>query len=213
MNAMHRGFRWMANVRGVTAMAGLALATVVLSGCATSRNVDSEVRSFGGTTPIAAGATYRFERLPSQDPKALEPLEAAAQKALTAKGLVRADATANYSVQVRLDAEVLVPDTLSRWASAPFPDRIVLAPDGSLWRQVRRPLMEPTWYRYSLQVVMRDLTNGSVAYDTRAVHESPWSDTPNLVGPLLEAALRDFPNSESKPKTITVVLPNTEAKP
>ena len=60
---------------------------------------------------------------------------------------------------------------------------------------------------------MRDLTNGSVAYDTRAVHESPWSDTPNLVGPLLEAALRDFPNSGSKPKTITVVLPNTEAKP
>jgi hypothetical protein len=45
------------------------------------------------------------------------------------------------------------------------------------------------------------------------VHDSPWSDTPNLVAPLLEAALSDFPNSEPKPKTITVVLPHAEAKP
>ena len=206
MNAMHRGFRWMA-------LASLALATVVLTGCATSRNVDSEVRSFGGPTPIAAGATYRFERLPSQDPKALEPLEAAAQKALAAKGLVRSDAKANYSVQVRLDAEVLLPDTMTRWANSPFPDRVVLAPDGSMWRQVRRPLMEPLWYRRTLQVVVRDLANGNVAYDTRAIHDSPWSDTPNLVAPLLEAALSDFPNSEPKPKTITVVLPPAESKP
>ena len=206
MNAMHRGSRWMA-------LASLALATVVLSGCATSRNVDSEVRSFGGPTPIAAGATYRFERLPSQDPKGQAPLEAAAEKALTAKSLVRDDEKARYTVQVRLDAVVLLPDTMARWASSPFPDRVVLAPDGTLWRQVRRPLMEPTWYRHNLQVVMRDLTNGSVAYDTRAVHESPWSDTPNLVAPLLEAALSDFPNAEPKPKTITVVLPHAEPKP
>ena len=213
MNAMHRGSQWLMNVRGSLAVAGLALATVVLTGCATSRNIDSEVRSFGGPTPIAAGATYRFERLPSQDAKALEPLEAAAQQALTAKGLVRADAKASYSVQVRLDAHTLLPDALSRWTNAPFPDRIVLAPDGSLWRQVRRPLMDPNWYRHSLQVVVRDLANGNVAYESRAVHESPWSDTPNLVAPLMEAALSDFPNSESKPKTITVVLPPAEAKP
>ena len=206
MNAMHRGSRWMA-------LASLALATVVLTGCATSRNIDSEVRSFGGSTPIAAGATYRFERLPSQDPKVQEPLEAAAQKALGAKGLVRTDTKASYSVQVRLDVEILTPDLMTRWAHSPFPDRIVLAPDGSLWRQVRRPMMDPQWYRRTMQVVVRDLANGNIAYDTRAMHDGPWSDTPNLVAPLLEAALSDFPNSESKPKTITVVLPPAEAKP
>jgi hypothetical protein len=203
----------MANVRGVTAMAGLALAAMVLSGCATSRNVESEVRSFGGPTPIAAGATYRFERLPSQDPKAQAPLEAAAEKALSAKNLVRDDEKARYTVQVRLDAEVLLPDTMARWASSPFPDRVVLAPDGTVWRQVRRPLMDPLWYRRSLQLVVRDLANGNVAYDTRAVHDSTWTDTPNLVAPLLEAALSDFPNSESKPKTVTVVLPPADTKP
>ena len=213
MNAMHRGSQWLMNVRGSLAVAGLALATVVLTGCATSRNIDSEVRSFGGPTPIAAGSTYRFERLPSQDAKALEPLEAIAQKALSTKSLVRADDKASYSVQVRLDAEILLPDAMGRWYNSPFPDRVVLAPDGSMWRQVRRPMMDPLWYRRTLQVVVRDLANGNVAYDTRAVHDSPWSDTPNLVAPLLEAALTDFPNSESKPKTITVVLPPAESKP
>ena len=186
---------------------------MVLTGCATSRNVDSEVRSFGGSTRIAPGATYRFERLPSQDPKGQEPLEAVAEKVLTAKGLVRDNNKASYSVQLRLDAEVLLPDTLARWASFPFPDRVVVAPDGTVWRQVRRPLMDPMWYRRTLQLVVRDLTNGNVAYDTRAVHDSPWSDTPNLIAPMLEAALSDFPSSEPKSKTITIVLSPAEAKP
>lgn len=207
MNAMQRGSRWLT-------LAGLAVAAMLLTGCATSRNVDSEVRSFAGTTPIATGATYRFERLPSQDPKAQELLEAAAQRALAAKGLVRVDDKANYSVEVRLDAEVLLSDSMGHWANSSFPDRIVLAPDGSVWRQVRRPLMDPRWYRRTVQVVIRDLANGNVAYDTRATNDSPWSDTPNLIAPLMEAALHDFPKSESKHKTITVVLPSdTAAKP
>jgi hypothetical protein len=205
MNAMHRGFRWLAVV-------GVTLATVVLSGCATSRNVESEVRSFGGATPILAGASYRFERLPSQSPQSVEPLELAAQKVLTAKGLVRSDAQASYSVQVRLDADALQPDALQHWANTPFPDRVVVAPDGSVWRQVRRPLLDPTWYRHSLQVVVRELASGSVAYETRAVHESPWSDTPNLIAPLMEAALGDFPQAQPAPKTIAIELPASSAR-
>ncbi len=204
MIATHRSFQWLTGM-------GLALATVVLTGCATSRNVDSEVRSFASPAPMAAGATYRFERLPSQEPKAREPLEAAAQKVLSTKGLVRADDKASYSVQVQLDAQVLYPDSMARWAYSPFSDRVILASDGSLWRQVRRPLMDPTWYRYSLQLVVRDLSSGNVAYETRAVHESPWSDTPNLIAPLMEAALTDFPQSQAQPKTITVVLPPAAA--
>ena len=199
MNAMQRGSRWLT-------LAGLAVSAMLLTGCATSRNVDSEVRSFTGTTQIAAGATYRFERLPSQDPKVQEPLEATAQHALAAKGLVRADDKAHYSVQVRLDDDLLMSDSMSRWANSPFPDRIVLAPNGTLWRQVRHPQMDPRWYRRTVQVVIRDLANGSVAYDTRATNDSPWSDTVNLMAPLVEAALHDFPQSESQPKTITVVL-------
>ena len=40
----------------------------LLSGCATHWVVDSDVRSFSNlpAADVAAGATYRFERLPSQ---------------------------------------------------------------------------------------------------------------------------------------------------
>lgn len=214
MNAMHRNFQWLTIVRGLIGVASLALATLVLSGCATSRNIDSEVRSFGGPAPIAAGATYRFERLPSQDTKARQPLEDVAQRVLAAKGMVLADSKPSYSVQVHLEGQTLLPDAMTRWANSPFPDRVVIAPDGSLWRQVRRPLMDPTWYRYTLQVVVRDLTTGSVAYETRAVHDSPWSDAPNLIAPMLEAALSDFPKHQAQPKTVTAVLPaTTPSKP
>jgi hypothetical protein len=211
MNTTHRGSQWLVNMRGVFAVAGLALATVVMSGCATSRNVESEVRSFSGRTPIPSGASYRFERLPSQTPESTEPLEKAAQKVLSAKGFVRTDAQASYSVQLRMEAGVMVPDALQNWANSPFPDRVVVAPDGSVWRQVRRPLLDPTWYRHSLQVVVREIAGGSVAYETRAVNESPWSDTPNLITPLMEAALGDFPQSQSAPKAIAIELPNTPA--
>ena len=40
---------------------------LVLGGCATTRVIDSEVRSFAGSTPPTQPASYRFERLLSQD--------------------------------------------------------------------------------------------------------------------------------------------------
>ncbi len=200
MQALHRNFRSLVLV-------ALGVATGVLTGCATSRNVDSEVRSFAGATPVAVGARYRFERLPSQTDKAQEPLEVAAQKVLATKGLTLDAGKAHYSVQLRLEADPILPDSLYRWSGMAFPDRVVLAPDGSLWRQVRRPLMDPTWYRHVLQVVVRDLGTGSVAFETRAVHESPWSDTLNLIPPLVEAALADFPQGQPTAKSVVVVLP------
>ena len=208
MNAMHRGSQWLMNVRGCLAGASLALATVVLTGCATSRNIDSEVRSFGGATPIAAGATYRFERLPSmaQSPTQ-DALETATAKVLASKGLVRNDASARYTVQVRLDVDRVAPDRYPFGMDSRFSDRIVLAPDGSLWQRVRRPLTDPIAYRHAAHIVVRDIAAGSAVFETQAVQEGPWSDTPNLLEPIVEAALRDYPQTSPAPKTITVVLP------
>ncbi|OYT91792.1 MAG: hypothetical protein CFE43_11880 [Burkholderiales bacterium PBB3] len=196
------------NVRGALAVAGLALATVVLSGCATSRNIDSEVRSFGGATPIAAGATYRFERLPSmaQSPTQ-DALETATAKVLAGKGLVRNDSNARYTVQVRLDVDRVALDRYPFGAGALLSDRVVLASDGSLWQRVRRPLIDPVAYRHAAHIVVRDIAAGSAVFETQAVQEGPWSDTPNLLEPIVEAALRDYPQAAPTPKTITVVLP------
>ena len=196
------------NARGCLASASLALATVVLSGCATSRNIDSEVRSFGGPMPIAAGASYRFERLPSmaQSPTQ-DALETATAKVLASKGLVRNDASARYTVQVRLDVDRVAPDRYPFGMDSRFSDRIVLAPDGSLWQRVRRPLTDPIAYRHAAHIVVRDIAAGSAVFETQAVQEGPWSDTPNLLEPIVEAALRDYPQTSPAPKNITVVLP------
>ena len=208
MNAMHRGSQWLMNVRGCLAGASLALATVVLTGCATSRNIDSEVRSFGGPTPIAAGASYRFERLPSmaQSPTQ-DALETATAKVLAGKGLVRNDSNARYTVQVRLDVDRVALDRYPFGAGALLSDRVVLASDGSLWQRVRRPLIDPVAYRHAAHILVRDIAAGNAVFETQAVQEGPWSDTPNLLEPIVEAALRDYPQAAPTPKTVTVVLP------
>ena len=200
MPTLRRSFRSLVLV-------ALGVATGVLTGCATSRNVDSEVRSFAGAAPVAAAASYRFERLPSQTAKSQEPLEAAAQKVLSTKGLTLDAANARYSVQLRLEADPVLPESQYLWSGIAFPNRVILAPDGSFWRQVRRPMLEPTWYRHVMQVVVRDLSTANVAFETRAVHESPWSDTLNLIPPLVEAALADFPQGQPTAKSVVVVLP------
>ena len=55
-----------------------------LSGCATSWVVDSDVKSFSSLGAVQFGATYRFDRLPSQQADAArqESLEAMAAAAL-----------------------------------------------------------------------------------------------------------------------------------
>lgn len=201
MNAMHRGSQWIA-------LASLALVTVLLTGCATSRNIDSEVRSFGGPSPMAAGATYRFERLPSmaQSP-AQDALEAVTAKVLATKGLVRSEASARFTVQVRLDVDRIEPDRYPFGLGSRFSDRVVLAPDGSLWQRVRRPMTDPLIYRHAAYIVVRDIAAASAVYETQAIQDGPWSDTPNLLQPIVEAALRDYPQASSTAKTITVLLP------
>ena len=82
--------------------------TLALAGCASRWVVDSDVRSFSSLPADAVagpGATYRFERLPSQqqDERAArqaDSLEALAAPALAAAGLSRNDAAARYSVQL-----------------------------------------------------------------------------------------------------------------
>jgi len=62
----------------------VAAASVTLSGCATSWVVDSDVKSFSSLSTVPPGATYRFERLPSQqaDTARQDSLEAMAAAAL-----------------------------------------------------------------------------------------------------------------------------------
>ena len=65
--------------------------------------------------------------------------------------------------------------------------------------------VETPWYRHRVQVLLRDSGSGQLAYETSAVFEGPWRDTVNLLPPMLEAALKDYPQAGQR--KVVVELP------
>jgi hypothetical protein len=173
-----------------------------LAGCSLPRMIDSEVQSFVGSTPAQTGASYRFERLPSQaNNSAQDQIEALAQGALDRIGLQRIDDGPGYLVQVSVSA-----DTMRNPHYRPPRPRLVVGANGVVYEEW--PLVvniEAPWFRHRVQVLLRDSASGQLAYETAAVFEGPWSDTLNLLPPMLEAALKDYPLPGKR--TVVVELP------
>lgn len=209
---------------------GLAAMTAVaagLAGCATSYVVDNNVQSYA-KAPIPPGATYRFERLPSQQANdaAQTDLEALAEPSLAAAGLRRDDAAARYTVQVSARSQL----ELSPWAD-PWFDGPGWGPGwgprwgvglgygrpgwygGGWWGPGALPPNQ-TWYGREVSIVMRSLPDRQVVYETHARNDGPYPDTRRILPVMFHAALQGFPNPpqavrrvdvtvETKPQTIT----------
>src|SRR5690606_25982711 len=96
----------------------LLLAAVALSGCATGYLLDNQVQSFSHLTAVPAPATYRFDRLPSQqaDP-AQAALEALADPALHRAGFRRDDAAPRYGIQVSARTSRMLSPYADPWDS------------------------------------------------------------------------------------------------
>ncbi len=76
----------------------------------------------------------------------------------------------------------------------PSRPRLVVGADGRLYEEWPVFLnIETPWFRHSVKVVLRDTGSGQVAYETTAAFDGPWSDTLNLLPPMLEAAFKDYP--------------------
>lgn len=176
---------------------GLIVLASLLVGCAMPRMIDSDVQSFVGTAPAVTGATYRFERLPSQAANGMQGrIEALAEEALGNAGLHRNDAAARYLVQVGVGAEAIRNPYVQ-------PPRVgMVLGSGGLWYQRSLLEMEQPWVRHQVHLLLRDSTSSQVAYETTAVFEGPWGDTLNLLPPMLEAALKNYP----QPGTHRVVV-------
>lgn len=181
---------------------------VLLSGCAMPRMIDSEVQSFTSSAAAERPATYRFERLPSQSqsPKQ-EALEAMAVQALAQVGLTQA-AGATAAADVRYTVQVTTRVTVMR-ASNPFP------PMGGFWWR-RGGLgadlfLEPDWYRHEVRFLLRELSTGQVVYETSALFDGPWADSNNLLPPMMQAALQDYPAPPAGPRKVTIELPGGPA--
>ncbi len=194
---------------GVLAAGGrwlLVCVPLLLGGCATTRVVDSEVRSYAGNVVPQAKASFRFERLLSQQTtqpqeRAFQQrLEAMATTALADIGWSQVDRQAQYAVQVNASVEPVARTPV-------FPGMAW----GGFWGFHQPPFgmgrsfyMEPPWSRYAVHVFMRDAATNELMFESTAQHIGPWSDAAQMLPAVLRAALRDYPNSMPQARTVRI---------
>lgn len=194
----------------VLKLLGLA-ALALLTGCASTYVLDNTVQSFSQLPSAPAPATYRFDRLPSQQVLQHAQLEALADTALHQAGFRRDDANPRYSVQI--DARLT--EVASPWGHDPW-----LMP-GMRWGfgvglgfgrrhhghlGVMAP-PDPPWYHREVTIVVRDTSNNKVVYETRASNNGPWRDSARVLPAMFQAAMQGFPTPPAGPRVVNVQLP------
>lgn len=192
----------------------LLLASLWLAGCAGPRAIESTVQSFAQWPAGApgAGATYRFERLPSmaadaQSGQHQDQLEALARQTLDKVGMAYST-VGLYQVQVQAG--------LVRVSGGhPYPplwlpgrDYVVNARGQVIWTGMS-PLWvpEPDVYRREVALVIRQAGTGTVVFESRARNEGPYTFSATSLSAMLEAALAGFPNPPAGPRVVQVLLP------
>lgn len=184
-------------------------AVVLLAGCATSYTLDSTVQSFSHITALPQPATYRFERLLSQQDVAQPQLEAFADPALNAAGLRRDDSSPRYSVQIAARSA----QTLSPWAE-PWGPGFGFGLGYGGWRRGgwgwglhSRYGYEAPWYHREVDVVVRDLSNNRVVFESRAVSDGPYGESIKIFPAMFTAAMQGFPNPPAGVRRVDVTIP------
>ena len=184
----------------------LLCAALWLTGCASTRLVDSDVQSFSQLAGAPARATYSFERVPSQQAQGAQQsaVEEQARLALAKVGLRQDSAAPFYRVQAHARTDLLA-----------YPDYW----DGPGWGwggwgggrgfygglSMRFP--PPTLYRREVGLILREAATGNVVYETRAVHEGVWTDNPAVFAAMFDAALNGFPTPPTGPRRIVLEIP------
>lgn len=191
-----------------------------LSGCATHWVVDSDVKTFSSIGALPAGATYRFERLPSQQASQArqEQLEAMAGAALERVGLRRDDADPRYTAQIgaRVTAE------LSPWADPWLYDSPWGPGHGGPWGYGRHgwygggwfgpafpPAVDP-WYAREVSIVLRELPSNRVVYETHARNDGPYTQSNVVLPVMFQATLAGFPTPPEGQRRVDIEVPSAK---
>ncbi len=199
----------------------IVIALLWLTGCGTTRLVDTDVRSYASAPLVPAGARYRFERLPSQQAPAnaeqQSQLEALVQPALAKVGLQRDDAAAGYSVQVSVDIKV---DPYSPWDRSIIgwgpgfnlgwgmhSGRVLYMGHYPYWGMSTFGVNDLPYYWRQVSIIIRDLISAQVVYETHAAHDGTWSDSAKVLPAMFEAALQGFPNPPQDLRHIKIEVP------
>jgi len=189
----------------------LLLALGLLAGCATVRLVDTQVRTYATLQAVPAGASYRFERLPSQQSHGEQQarIEAMVVPLLARAGLRRDDASTQYSVQIgaltQRAPRAPWDDPMTGWG-APGRDYVVTG-SGQVIYAPMMPRMESPYYQREVSLLLRDLASGQVVYETHAAHDGRWADSEAVLPAMFEAALRDFPRAPPGTRKINIEIP------
>ncbi len=203
------------------------LASFLLTGCSTVRMVDSQVAAFSKMDTLPVAASWRFERLPSQqnlsDTQATRQLklEAMAASELAKLGFKpqaeKDDATsavAKYSVQISARFQRLergpFDEPLGLWG-VPGPgllgrDYLVTASGRVIYVPVF-PHMPPPWYVREVGLIVRDTTDNRVVFETKALHEGRWADDDAVLPAMFAAALQGFPKPPEGKRMVNIEIP------
>jgi predicted small secreted protein len=202
----------------------LVAAAATLAGCSTTRLVDSDVQSFSSLPSIPAGATYRFERLPSQEtmPVQQNMLEAVAQQSLERVGLKHDEAAATYSVQVGLQAQRRVEyDPFGPGFGPGFGGYGGFGPGfrrggfyggyGGYYGYPYGRFPDRVIYAQQVGLTVRDIASGRIVYETHAAHDSLYPADTQVLTVMLDSALYGFPQAPAGIRRVNVEIPKVSS--
>lgn len=200
--------RWKISLTVLTTVA-------LLTGCASVREVQSDVQSYSSLPALPAPPTYRLELLPSQQAQAPQfaAIESLAQQSLAKVGLQRDDSQGSLVVQIGAQARY-TRDNSPYYYGGPYGPRWNWGVGfgrgagwgmgfGGPWMFDAPPLLH---YR-AVSVVMREQRTQRIVYETSAVHEDVWTNDPAIFGVLFDAALSGFPNPPQGARQVRTPLP------
>jgi len=180
---------------------------MVLAGCAAAPP-QATVQVFTLPAQLAAGATYRYERLPLQAARPDQPaLEAAADGVLARAGLRRDDANPRLAVQITVSQDAVA------YAPVAGPSWMSVGVGGSSWGGgsgggvgigFNFPIggTAAAYPALRVDVIMRDQASGQVVFQSQATSAS--GANPAM---LLEAATRGFPNVPPGVRVVPLPVP------
>jgi Domain of unknown function (DUF4136) len=202
-------------------------AGLLLAGCSGMRIVDSQVAAFSklDQAPVA-GASWRFERLPSQqnldDSQSFRrtKLEAIAALELGKAGLSPQPlpATSNqaaYTVQLNARIQRLERgpwDPIEPWPGHAFGwglshHNSVVTRSGRVIHAPVFPRVESPWYVREVLLLIRDAKDARVVYETQARHEGRWADDEAVLPAMFAAALQGFPKPPEGKRIVNIEIP------
>ena len=185
---MQMSMRWC----GLAAVA----ASTLLSGCATTWIVDNRVQTFSQLQTAPSPATYRFERLPSQQaqPQQAQMLEDVARPAIEGAGLVAAPEGVVPDVTVQVGARI------SETALSPYDDPFWYGGYGGYGSGIR----SYTEYHSQIGLHIRQNVTNAPLFDGRAMARSRTNRLEALLPSLVDAMFTGFPGQNGETVKITI---------